>query len=313
MTTSEARPVRLRPSAGVFAVIGVIVCALIWGTTWFAITFQLGMVDPTVSIVWRFGLAAIILFGICAVTRRSIRLSRAQHFAAAGQGMFAFALSYTFVYHAEGLITSGVVAVAFASMALLNLVMFRVVEKQTAAPAVWTGAALGALGVAVLSGGELIGARLGPDALIGVGFAMAGACVSTIANYFAWRGQKAGSEVLPATAWAMTYGTGLVILYGLATGVRWSIEATPGYIGSLLYLSVFGSVIAFLIYFTVARSRGYTLASYIGALTPPIALLISTVFEGARFGLTAWLGLALVIGGQILIARAPKPAVETET
>ena len=312
LNASQTRPVRFRPSAGTLAVVGVVICAAIWGTTWFAITFQLGSVDPTASIVWRFGLAALILFVICAVTRRSIRLNRMQHLAAAGQGMFAFAVSYTFVYHAEGLITSGVVAVAFASMAFLNLIMFRVLEKQTAAPAVWTGAALGALGVAVLSGGELLGARLGPDAAMGVTFALAAACASTIANYFAWRGQKAGSEVLPATAWAMAYGAGLVILYGLATGVRWSIEATPGYVGSLLYLSVFGSVIAFLIYFTVARSRGYTLASYIGALTPPIALMISTVFEGARFGLTAWLGVVLVIGGQMLIARAPKPPVETE-
>ena len=312
LTVSQTPPARFRPSAGALAVIGVTICAAIWGTTWFAITFQLGSVDPTASIVWRFGLAAIILFVICAVTRRPVRLSRLQHLAAAGQGMFAFALSYTFVYHAEGLITSGVVAVAFASMAFLNLILFRILEKQTAAPAVWTGAALGALGVAVLSGGELLGARLGPDAGLGVALAFGGACASTIANYFAWRGQKAGSEVLPATAWAMAYGAGLVALYGLATGVNWSVEATPGYIGSLLYLSVFGSVIAFLIYFTVARSRGYTLASYIGALTPPIALMISTLFEGARFGLTAWLGVALVIGGQVLIARAPKPPVEIE-
>lgn len=298
--------------AGALALIGVGVCALIWGTTWYAITFQLGAVDPTASIAWRFGLASLILFVICLVMRRPIRLNRAQHFAAAGQGVFAFALSYTFVYHAEGLITSGIVAVAFASMALMNLIMFRLLEKQTAAPAVWSGAALGAVGVAVLSGGELMGARLGPDAVLGVSLALAGALVSTIANYFAWKGQKAGSQVLPATAWAMGYGTALVVLYGVAIGVTWSIEATPAYLGSLLYLSVLGSVVAFLVYFSVARSRGYTLASYIGALTPPIALLISAVFEGADFGWTALVGVALVVGGQVLIARAPKPAVETE-
>lgn len=295
-----------RPSTATLAVLGVAVCALIWGTTWFAITFQLGTVDPTASIVWRFGLASLILFSVCFVTRRPIRLTRAQHLAAAGQGAFAFALSYTFVYKAEGLITSGVVAVAFASMALMNLILFRLVEKQSAARTVWIGAGLGALGVAVLSGGELFGARLGPAAGLGITLAISAAAVSTIANWFAWRGQQAGSQVIPATAWAMAYGAGLVVLFGLATGVKWSIALTPGYLGSLLYLSVLGSVVAFVIYFTVARSRGYTMASYIGALTPPIALTVSVLFEGARFGWTAFAGIGLVIAGQVMLTRTPK-------
>lgn len=307
MTASDqTRPILRMPSAGTLAVLGVAVCALIWGTTWYAITFQLGRVDPIASIVWRFGLASLILFGVCLATRRSIRLTRIQHLAAAGQGTFAFALSYTFVYTAEGMITSGIVAVAFASMALMNLILFRVTQKQTAHRAVWIGAALGALGVAVLSGGELLGARLGPQAGLGVALAVAAAAVSTIANWFAWRGQQAGSQVIPATAWAMGYGAALVAVFGLITGVHFTIALTPAYLGSLLYLSVFGSVIAFVIYFSVARSRGYTLASYIGALTPPIALLVSVVFEGARFGWTALVGVALVVAGQVLLARAPK-------
>ena len=288
------------------AIASVAVCAMIWGTTWFAITFQLGSVDPTASIVWRFGLASLILFAVCLVTRRPIRLNRTQHLAAAGQGVFAFALSYTFVYKAEGLISSGVVAVAFASMALMNLILFRVVEKQTAHRTVWIGAGLGALGVAVLSGGELFGSRLGPDAGLGISLAIAAAAVSTIANWFAWRGQRAGSQVIPATAWAMAYGAGLVALFGFATGIKWSIALTPEYLGSLLYLAVLGSVVAFVIYFTVARSRGYTLASYIGALVPLIALTVSVLFEGARFGWSALAGVALVIAGQILLTRTPK-------
>jgi drug/metabolite transporter (DMT)-like permease len=104
----------------------------------------------------------------------------------------------------------------------------------------------------------------------------------------------------------MGYGAALVAVFGLVTGVHFSIALTPAYLLSLLYLSVFGSVIAFVIYFSVARSRGYTLASYIGALTPPIALLVSVVFEGARFGWTALVGVGLVVAGQVLLARAPK-------
>jgi drug/metabolite transporter (DMT)-like permease len=139
-----------------------------------------------------------------------------------------------------------------------------------------------------------------------VGFAFCAVLASAFGNFFAFRGQEAGSAVIPSTACAMAYGTGLLVLFGLATGVEWAIEPTPAYLGSLLYLSVFGSVIAFGLYFTIARARGYALASYISALTPPIAMGVSVLFEGATFGWAALAGLALVLAGQGLLIKAPK-------
>lgn len=283
----------------------VAVCALIWGTTWYAITFQLGVVDPMVSVVWRFALASGLLFVGCLLTRRPIRLTRGQHLAALGQGALAFALSYACVYSAEEKVTSGVVAVAFASMALMNLILFRVVVGHKAAPRVWLGAALGAVGVLVLTGGELLGARLGPDASTGVALALLASVASTLGNYFAWRGQTLGAMVLPSTAWAMAYGAALLSVVGLATGVEWRFDFSVSYIGSLLYLALFGSVIAFVLYFSLARSKGFTLASYIGALTPIIAMSVSVMFENVRFGWPALAGLVLVALGQVLIVRAP--------
>lgn len=305
-TESLASPSSGLSRAALWAIGGVGLCALIWGTTWYAITLQLGTVAPLASIVWRFGLAAVLLFAGCLVTRRSLKLTLTQHLAAAGQGVFAFSISYSFTYAAEGRIASAVVAVIFAALAFLNLILFRVAARQKAALASWGGAALGVVGVAVLSGSEVLGAGLDDASLAGVGFALTAVVASAFGNYFAWRGQNAGSAVIPSTAWAMAYGTGLLALYGLATGVEWSIEPSLTYLGSLLYLSVFGSVIAFAVYFTIARTRGYALASYISALTPPIAMLVSVLFEDARFGWTALAGLALVLAGQVLLIRAPK-------
>ena len=304
---SQPPPSRFRlPSAGVLAVMGVAACAIIWGTTWYGITWQLGVVDPIASITWRFGLAAIVLFAVATVMRKRLALSRAQHLAAAGQGAFVFAVSYAFTYAAEGHVASAIVAVVFASLAFLNLLLFRIVERQKAATLAWLGAGLGVVGVVVLSGGELFSARLGPEAALGVGFAVLAVISSTVGNWFSWRGERAGSEVIPATAWAMAYGTAMLAAFGLATGVQFRIDPTPGYILSLLYLSLIGSVVAFVIYFSVARSRGYALASYISALTPPIAMLVSVLFEGARFGWTALVGLLLVLAGQVLLTRAPR-------
>ena len=295
-----------RPSAGALAVAGVVLCAVIWGTTWYAITWQLGTVDPAASLTWRFGLAAIILMVGCAVTGRSLRLNRARHLAAVGQGAFVFAISYSFTYAAEENVTSAIVAVVFATLAFLNLVLFRIVVGQKAARAAWIGAALGILGVAVLSGGEAMAEGLDRGALTGIGLALLAVASSAVGNYFSWRGQQEGSAILPQTGWAMAYGTGMLALYGVMTGARFTIDPSPGYLISLLYLAVFGSVVAFVTYFAVARARGYALASYISALTPPIAMLVSTLFEGARFGWPALVGLALVLGGQVLLIRAPR-------
>ena len=143
---------------------------------------------------------------------------------------------------------------------------------------------------------------------MGVGLALIATTASAFGNFFAWRGQNRGSEAIPSTAWAMAYGTGLLALYGLATGVEFRIDPTFTYVGSLLYLSIFGSVIAFGLYFTIARTIGYAMASYISALTPPIAMLVSVLFEGAHFGWTALVGLLLVLSGQALLIRAPKAA-----
>jgi drug/metabolite transporter (DMT)-like permease len=306
VSQSEASASRSLTSPAVLAIGGVAICALIWGTTWYAITFQLGAVDPVVSVVLRFGIAATLLALLVKATGGRLALTRRQHLAALGQGLFSFAISYAFVYASEEKIASAVVAVIFAALAFLNLILFRVASGQKAVPAAWLGAGLGVVGVGVLSGGEVMGAGLGVHAVAGVSFALIAVVASAFGNWFAWRGQQAGSGVLPSTAWAMAYGTGTLALYGLVTGVSWSVAWSPAYVISLLYLAVFGSVVAFGLYFTIARARGYATASYISALTPPIAMLVSVLFENARFGVLAFAGLALVLAGQLFLIRAPK-------
>jgi drug/metabolite transporter (DMT)-like permease len=111
---------------------------------------------------------------------------------------------------------------------------------------------------------------------------------------------------VPSTAWSMTYGVGLLIVWALVTRAPVGFDPSPKYVLSLLYLAVFGSVVAFLVYYALARRRSYALASYVSALTPPTAMLASSLFEGVRWGPLALTGLAVVLLGQLLLIRAPK-------
>src|SRR4029077_12804429 len=99
--------------------------------------------DPVVSIVYRFALAAALLFAWCVVTRAKIGTSRAQHLSALGLGFFNFTINYTLVYWAEQRVVSAIVAVMFAAMAFINLITFRIVFGQRPPMLAWGAAALG--------------------------------------------------------------------------------------------------------------------------------------------------------------------------
>ena len=286
--------------------LSVAACSLIWGTTWFAITQQLGPVPAVVSVAYRFILAAALVFLWCVLTRRRVALTRAQHLAAFAQGIFTFALDYPLIYMAEARIASAVVAIMFAGLAFVNLVLFRLVHGTKAAWTSWAGAALGVGGVGLMSLTQLAGAHMDQRAVIGVLLGLAGVLAAATGNLFAHKGHEAGAEVAPATAWAMAYGSGVLVLFALATGTPFRFDPRPAYALSLVYLSVFGSVIAFLIYFALARRRSYTFASYVSALTPPLALLMSAAFEHVRFGPGALGGVVLVLTGQALLIRSPR-------
>jgi drug/metabolite transporter (DMT)-like permease len=305
----EGSDVVLAPRAAFLATpagvtFAVVVCSLIWGTTWYAITLQLGVVPPTASVVYRFSLAAAVLAGWCLASGQSLRLTRAQHVPVFGQGVLTFSIQYSLVYAAEEHVPSAVVAVIFAGLAFVNLVLFRVLLGHRAHWQVWLGAALGILGVAALFLGELTRAEFDPRTTAGLFTALVAMVIAAGGNLAAWRAQKEGAGVLPSTAWAMGYGALIVAAFGWATGVEWRFELTASYVLSLAYLAVFGSVVAFGLFFSLARARGYARASYISAVTPPVAMLVSVVMEDARFGLAAFAGLGLVLAGQVLMIRA---------
>ena len=296
VTSRPARPVLVD-------IASVAVCTIIWSTTWRAIKLQLGGPPPMESVAYRFALASALVFVFGLFTRRSMTLTRRQHLEAAGQGLFNFAVQYPLVYLAEQTVSSGATAVIFAGTPFINLVLFRLFRGQRAGGWAWIAAALGLMGVAILAISQAKGPAATPGMAVGILLAFVGVVSASVGNVFADRSHAAGAALIPSTAWAMTYGTGMLALCVVFTGQPWSFEPSLRYAGSLVYLAVFGSVVAFLTYYALARRSGYALASYIAALTPPAAMAISSVTEGARWGLGAIAGLALVLAGQALLIR----------
>jgi drug/metabolite transporter (DMT)-like permease len=302
--TNHQTDAQAQPSfARWFDLAAIAICTLAWGTTWFAITLQFGVVEPVVSIVYRFALASVLLFAWCLLRGETLAMTRAQHANAFALGLFNFAINYAFVYWAEERVTSAVVAVGFAAMAFVNLVVFKIVFDQRAPMLSWAAASLGVIGVGIMSWQEIAGAEMNPRALEGIGLTFVAVLAASAANVYARRGELLGSKVAPLTAWAMLYGTMALVVYAVATGKPWAFEPSWSYMLSLSHLALNGSVVAFLLYYGVARRRGYTLASYISALVPPVAMLVSALFEGKSWGILALGGVALVLAGQGLLMQ----------
>lgn len=280
-----------------------LIAAGIWGSTWLAITWQLGTVAPEVSVAYRFGLGSLILAAWCRLTGIPLRVPRREHRYLALFGATLFGLNYVAVYWAERYVASGLVAVVFSTIVFMSPIGMRIAYGAPLSPRTFVAAAFGVCGVALLFLPELDAARHGGGAALGVLFALLATAIATVGNLLAVRNHEAGLATFSATAWGMLYGALTATALALATGVHWSFEATVGYVASLIYLSLLGSVVAFGAYLTLLKRVGAARTAFVGVATPVIALLLSTLFEGYRWTPLAGLGVALAVFGNWLALR----------
>ena len=280
------------------------IAALIWGSTWLAITFQLGVVAPELSVAYRFALAAALLAAWCRATGRSLSFSRRDHAVLAAQGVLMFGANYVAIYEAERYLTSGLVAVLFSTIVFMNPIGMRLAFGAPLAPRTMFAAVLGVGGVVLLFLPELASVQQSATVALGIAFGLGGTLLATGGNLIAVRNHRANVGVLEGTVWGMAWGALTAVLIAVATGVPWSFDARPAYWLSLVYLAVLGSIVAFGAYFTLMKKVGVGLAGYTGVATPVIAVLLSTLFEGFVWTLTAALGVALAaIGNFIALKR----------
>jgi drug/metabolite transporter (DMT)-like permease len=276
-----------------------LIATLIWGTTWIAITFQLGEVAPEASVTYRFLLAGAALCLWAKIRGESLALNWRQHGWMALLGLF-YAVNYAFIYRAEMQISSGLVAVAGSAMLFFNILLSRWLFGSPITRELSMGAGLGVAGIVLVFWPE-VAAFSGRDGTLGVAFALIGSFGAACANMVAMRTAKAGLPVLTTNAWWMLWCAGFMAVAVPLSGAEFSFEWSAGYLLSLLYLAIFGSVIAFSCYLALVGKIGAARASYMAVLTPIVALIISTFFENMQWHLSSVLGVIAIGCGQFLI------------
>ena len=282
------------------------IATLIWGSTWLAITFQLGVVEPEVSVVYRFALAAAILFVWCGARGQRLRFQPRTHAWLALQGSTLFGLNYVGVYLAERYVASGLVAVAFSTLVFVVPIGARLAFGTPVLARVAVGALIGVVGVASMFLPELRVAAVGGTAALGIAFALGSTVIAAIGNLVTVRLQRDKVPTLSGTAWGMGYGALTAAAIAWTGGSAWAFDLSFAYVASLLYLSVFGSIIAFGTYFKLIEHVGANRASFTAVAIPVVAMALSTLFEGYRWTTTAALGAALAFAGNYLALTAKR-------
>lgn len=279
---------------------------LIWGSTWIGIKYQLGTVDPMASVGHRFALAALMILLILALRRNSLRLPLRDHPFLLLQGLCLFCGNYYLIYLSELTLTSGLVAVVFSLLLVMNIINGALLMGQPIRGRVVLGAAVGVSGIVGVFWPELRGLELADETYRAIGYCLAGTLLASFGNVIALRNQRRAIPVLVGNVWGMAYGATAMYSAALFRGVPITVDWSPAYLLSLVYLALFGSVIAFWAYITLIGRIGADRAGYSNLLYPVVALLISTWVEDYRWTVPALLGLVAILLGNWLVMRAAK-------
>ena len=274
---------------------------LCWSPTWYLIKFQFGVVDPLISIFYRFLIASVIVFIFLILFKKKLLFNLNQHLWFLLLGVTLFSLNYIFFYLANTYLISGIVTIAFSTILIMNILGERIYFKIKSSRQTLLAAGFGIVGILIIFGNELLNFKLEDKTHIGI-------ILSFIATFWASTGnlihQKNSKDKIPfiqSIAYGMLYGSIFTLIVAKFRGAEIIFDNSISYILSFLYLSVIGSVVAFYLYLKLLESIGSARAGYIGVIMPIVALIISTIFEGLQWTNNLIFGLPVLIFGCVLI------------
>jgi len=278
--------------------ISTLIC---WSPTWYLIKFQFGVVDPLISIFYRFFIASIIVFIFLILSNKKMSFNLHQHLSFLLLGVTLFSLNYIFFYLANTYLISGIVTIAFSTILIMNILGERIYFKIKSSKETLFAAGFGIVGILIIFGNELLNFKLEDKTHIGI-------VLSFIATFWASTGnlvhQKNSKDKIPfiqSIAYGMLYGSIFTLIVAKFRGAEIIFDNSISYILSFLYLSIIGSVVAFYLYLKLLDNIGSARAGYIGVIMPIIALIISTIFEGLQWTNNLIIGLPVLIFGCVLI------------
>ncbi|MDJ0956206.1 MAG: DMT family transporter [Arenicellales bacterium] len=274
---------------------------LIWGTTWIGIYWQLGTVPPLASVFYRFIIAAALLLPILRLLNKVQPVTWTDHRYFLLQGCCLFSFNYICFYIATQYIVSGLASVIFSTATLFNALNNQWFWGEKPTGQTYLAGALGIVGLVLLFWEDLVGGTWSLDVLRGLALAVLGTYLFSLGNMISIRNSKHKLQPLTTSAYSMIYGVLILAVTMTVTQTPLAWDSQPLYFGSLLYLAIPGTILAFTAYLTLIERIGANKAAYATVMFPVVALSLSSVFEGYEWQLLGFVGLVLVLLGNAIL------------
>ena len=271
-----------------------------WSTSWLPLKWQVGVVAPEVSLVWRFAIAALLCFLLVRIQGLPLRFPLCYHLRFFLMGIFIFSTNFMLYYYASVHLASGLLAVAFSAASMVNIVMVSALTVRPPRLNQLIASAIGLSGIILIFWPEL---DVSNKAWISLILCTIGTICFCSGNQVSASTQKDGVPVLSANSWGMMYGCIFMAMIALVRGHEFTVVASWSYLGGLVWLSVFSSVIAFACYLSLVGSIGAGKAGYATVVFPVFALMISTLVDGYVWTGLGVTGIVCVLLGNLIMAR----------
>ena len=284
----------------------VLLC-VIWGSTWLVIKVGYGGLGPFNVAALRFLLAGAVLAVIIPALGAHWPRGRRQWGLVLWVGLVLFAADYGLIYWGEQFLDSGLTAILFATLPLITVAFAHVyVPGDRITPRKLAGTLLAFLGVVALFSESVRFdvTRLRPMA------AIIAAAVCAAAAGVATKRHGRAMHAAALNAPAMLVGGLALSVLALATGEGLRLPADANTWAAIAYLAIVGSVIAFLVYFSLLKTWSVTSLSFISVFMPVIALALGFVFLDERPTLWTAIGAALILAGVMLALTASTPKAQ---
>ena len=278
-----------------------VITLICWSPTWYVIKFQLGYVDPLVSVFYRFFIAAIIIFIYLIYKKKNLKFSLNHHIWFLLFGICLYSLNYVFFYLSNTYLISAFPAIVFSTIIIMNILGDSFYFKKKPSLKTLIGSTIGMIGIAIIFNDEIFNFTLSNGRHVGLFLALLGTFFASTGNMVHQRNLNNNLASMPSIAYSMLYGSLVTLLITQIKGTELLFDYSFSYIASLAYLSIIGSIFAFIFYLKLLEKVGAGRAGYVGALMPVLALLISTVFENLEWQTDLIVGLPILLIGAVLV------------
>jgi drug/metabolite transporter (DMT)-like permease len=283
---------------------------LFWGTTYLAIRVGLESFQPMLFAGLRFLTAGGLLFFVMSRQRNARLPIGREWFDLSVVGLMLLGVGNGAVVWAEQWVPSGMAALLVATSPFWAAALERL-QKDGERVGVrgLLGMAVGFGGLALLVGPQLFGADLNGKYLLGVIVIQVGCFFWQAGSVYAKRRPTGVSPMMGSAVQMLWAGLILTLTGTLAgewNGMRFSARSA----GALIYLVVFGSIVAYSAYMYAIQKLSLSLVSTYSYFNPLVALVLGWLVLAEHLGWREGVSALIILLGVALVKTSPKDVVQ---